>query len=98
MHAKYPTIRLAALVENMKSVDRNLDELEFTPSIYSPYYKLLSKQKVDFLHRKNIRVIPWTVNEVDDMKKMKSWGTDGFITDYPNRASDLGYTLKKEKK
>lgn len=98
IHAKYPTVRLAALVENAKSTESNLQNLGFIPRIYSPYYKLLTKQKVGYLHAKNIRVIPWTVNEVEDMKKMKSWGTDGFITDYPNRASELGYTLKKEKK
>ncbi len=95
MHAQYPTVRLAALVENAKSIESNLKDLGFNPSIYSPYYKLISKQKIDYLHKNKIRIIPWTVNEIADMKKMKAWGTDGFITDYPNRANALGFTLRK---
>jgi glycerophosphoryl diester phosphodiesterase len=92
---KYPTVRLAALVENTNSVETNLRELGFFPSIYSPYFKLIKKQNITDLQKKKIRVIPWTVNEIEDMKKMKSWGVDGIITDYPNRAAELGLSLKR---
>jgi len=104
-HKKYPEVRLAALVENLKTVDENLNNLGFTPDIYSPYYKLLSKNKVDLIHRENIsrpikpgkknytmRVIPWTVNEEKEMIELKEMGVDGFITDYPNRARRLKFT------
>jgi len=92
-HSKYPEVRLAALVENLKSVDANLDDLGFNPSIYSPYFKLLNREKVNHLHRKKIRVIPWTVNEVADMLALKGMGVDGFITDYPDRARKYKMTL-----
>ena len=92
---KYPTVRLAALVENKNSVETNLTALGFSPSIYSPYFKLINQQSIASLQKKKIRVIPWTVNEVEDMKKMKSWGADGIITDYPNRAAELGLSLKR---
>ena len=92
-HSKYPHIRLAALVENTKSIDSNLAALGFKPSVYSPYFKLLSKEKVLHLHRQKIRVIPWTVNEVSDMLSLKGMGVDGFITDYPNRAKKYKMTL-----
>ncbi len=92
-HDTYPGIRLALLVENLKSVDVNLKDLGFNPSIYSPYYKLLTKEKVDHLHQRKIRVIPWTVNEVAEMLSVKGMGADGFITDYPDRARKIKYTL-----
>ncbi|HKZ36212.1 MAG TPA: glycerophosphodiester phosphodiesterase family protein [Chryseolinea sp.] len=92
-HQKYPQIRLAALVENTKSIDTNLDALGFKPSIYSPYFKLLSKDKVTYLRQQKIRVIPWTVNEVSDMLSLKGMGVDGFITDYPDRAGKYKMTL-----
>ena len=92
-HKKYPNIRLAALVENTKSIDANLESLGFRPSVYSPYFKLLSKDKVAHLHRQKIRVIPWTVNEVSDMLSLKGMGVDGFITDYPDRAKKYKMTL-----
>jgi glycerophosphoryl diester phosphodiesterase len=92
-HQKYPEVRLAALVENLKSVDANLKDLGFKPSIYSPYYKLLNKEKIQYLHRMKIRVIPWTVNETADMLALKGMGVDGFITDYPDRARKYKMTL-----
>ena len=95
-HQKYPKVRLAALVENTKSVDANLDALGFKPSIYSPYFELLSKDRVKALQKQKIRVIPWTVNEEKDMKKMKEMGVDGFITDYPDRAAKLGLGIRRK--
>jgi glycerophosphoryl diester phosphodiesterase len=97
-HKKYPEVRLAALVENAKSIDANLDELGFNPSIYSPYYKLLNKEKVKYLHKKKIRVIPWTVNEETEMLAFKGMGVDGFITDYPDRAKKYKMTLNIQPK
>lgn len=92
-HTKYPAIRLAALVENTRSVESNLNALGFKPHIYSPYFKLLSREKVNYLHSQRIRVIPWTVNEVSDMLSLKGMGVDGFITDYPDRARKYKMTL-----
>ncbi|ADB41617.1 glycerophosphodiester phosphodiesterase family protein [Spirosoma linguale] len=85
----YPPVRLSALVENLRSPSTNLDELGFTPDVYSPYFRLLSKRKIDWLHEQSIRVIPWTVNNRADMERLKRWGVDGLITDYPDRASGL---------
>ena len=96
-HEKYPEVRLAALVENKKSVEENLSELGFTPSIYSPYFKLLTREDVKALRAKKIRVIPWTVNEEKDMLSVKGMDVDGFITDYPDRAAKFKRTLNLRK-
>ena len=93
-HEKYPDVRLSALIENTKTVDANLRALGFQPSVYSPYFKLLTREKVDYLHRLNIRVIPWTINETSDMQKFLEWKVDGFITDYPDRAAALGLGIR----
>ncbi len=92
-HTKYPHVRLAALVENLKSIDSNLQDLGFNPSIYSPHYKLINREKVSYLKRKKIRVIPWTVNEEKEMLLLRGMGVDGFITDYPDRARKYKMTL-----
>ena len=109
-HKNHPEVRLAALVENKKSVDQNLTALGFIPSIYSPDFKLLTNESVNYLHTKlvtqpeltdkkspiashKLRVIPWTVNEIDDMLILKGMGVDGFITDYPDRAAKFKLTL-----
>ncbi len=64
----------------------NLDKLGFTPDIWSPYYKTLNKARVEELHKKGIRVIPWTINEPKDMAEMIEIGCDGLISDYPDLA------------
>ncbi|MEJ7643455.1 MAG: glycerophosphodiester phosphodiesterase [Chryseolinea sp.] len=97
-HVKYPEIRLAALIENTKSIDANLSALGFNPAVYSPDFKLLSREKVQQLHQLNLRVVPWTVNEVADMLSLKGMGVDGIITDYPNRAKKYKMTLNLQHK
>jgi glycerophosphoryl diester phosphodiesterase len=92
-HEKYPEVRLAALVENLNTIDENIKELGFTPSIYSPDYKLLSKSEVKHCHELKMRVIPWTVNDPEEMLSLKGMGVDGFITDYPDRATKFKRTL-----
>ena len=82
-------VRLAALVENIRGVDHNLKKLGFKPAIYSPYFQLLGRESVDSLHQQGIKVVPWTVNNVADMRRMLELGVDGIITDYPNRAKEL---------
>ncbi|HTE29526.1 MAG TPA: glycerophosphodiester phosphodiesterase family protein [Chryseolinea sp.] len=97
-HKKYPNIRLSALVENTKSIDANLAQLGFKPSVYSPYFKLLSREKVIHLHQMKVRVVPWTVNEIGDMLSLKGMGVDGLITDYPNRSRRYRMTLNIQHK
>jgi glycerophosphoryl diester phosphodiesterase len=95
-HEKYPQVRLSALIENKSSVDHNLNALGFKPSIYSPSFELISRDDVKYLQKQKIRVIPWTVNEEADMKKVRDMGVDGFITDYPDRAGKLGLGIRRK--
>ena len=81
---KYKRVILSALVEN-EMVDSSLAKLGFNPDIFSPYYKNLTQKRVDMCHEKGIKVVPWTVNKVEDMKAIKALGVDGLITDYPDR-------------
>lgn len=85
----YPAVRLAALVQNLRGPEKNLDELGFKPAVYSPYYRLLTRDQLTRLHERDVKVVPWTVNERDDMQRLKAWGVDGLITDYPDRAIGL---------
>ena len=84
-HEKYPKVTLALLIENELPYEQNLDSLGFKPEIYSCYFKLLTAQTVHDLQDQEIKVIPWTVNEEEDMLHMIEIGVDGLITDYPDR-------------
>jgi glycerophosphoryl diester phosphodiesterase len=87
--SKYPDVQLAQLVENDLSWSKNVDSLGFKPDIYSCYYKRLDENIVSDLQQKGIKVIPWTVNEISEMKELIGWGVDGIITDYPDRAIEI---------
>lgn len=95
---KYPEVRLAALVENDKGLDVNLKELGFIPKIYSPYFKRIDQSAVKAIQQKGMKVIPWTVNEIEDLKLMVDWKVDGIITDYPDRAASMGLTRSIDNK
>lgn len=88
-HENYPDYNLAYLVWEENTVEGHLEILGFTPTIYSPAYQLLDKEKVQKLQKLGMQVIPWTVNEIPEMEKLLAWGVDGLITDYPDRALGL---------
>lgn len=88
-HSTYPEVALVALVENTKGVKANIDDLGFTPQVYSPYFKLIGKNDIAWCHEQGMKVVPWTINKLKHMKKMVRKGVDGIITDYPDRAKAL---------
>lgn len=84
VHQIDPTISTSLIVDNHDGLQRNLGRLSFTPDIYSPFHELLDQQQIDVAHAKNIKVIPWTINDETTMRKLIGMGIDGFITDYPD--------------
>lgn len=88
-----PTLLLALLVdyEENHSLDFHLDRLGFVPQIYSPNYRLVDEALVRDVHERGMKLIPWTVNTLEEMERLIALGVDGIITDYP----DLGKDLRK---
>ena len=74
IHQKYPEIVLALLVEeSVDDLSILLDSLGFTPQKYSPYYKILSQQQTEIAQQMGMKVVPWTVNTVEEMKANINW-------------------------
>jgi glycerophosphoryl diester phosphodiesterase len=86
MHRKYPQLATSLLIEaNEKtSLDEQLQQLGFTPSAYSPNFALVTPSLVQQCHDKKMKIIPWTVNDLAEMKRLQQMGVDGIISDYPN--------------
>ena len=57
--------------------------------IISPNFSELSREDISNFHQRGVQVIPWTVNETAQMKRLMQWGVDGIITDYPDRLLSL---------
>ncbi|NTW83307.1 MAG: glycerophosphodiester phosphodiesterase [Chlorobiaceae bacterium] len=77
------------LISDQSNIAPFLQELGFVPHYLNPHHTLVDRKMVDGLHALGIKVIPWTVNREEDMLAMNRIGTDGFITDYPEKALTL---------
>ena len=86
LHKQYPKMRTAMLIEDYdkRTIEQQLTSLGFTPTIYSPAHVLVTPDLVKICHQRNMKIIPWTVNEPSRIKALKALGVDGIITDYPN--------------
>ena len=85
IHRKYPEVRLVYLVEEKGKPEANIGKLGFIPHIYSPLFKLVNKALVDYCVSQQLQLIPWTVNEEQDIRTMIDLGVAGIISDYPDR-------------
>lgn len=97
LHNYFPDFKTVMLVDNTASPSENIDRLGFTPYAYSPRHSLINKSLVQFCRHENMKLIPWTVNELPDMKALVQLGVDGIITDYPDRLIALFNTLNTKK-
>lgn len=90
IHKQYPGVVTGFLTSKKDAtLEQNLQEIGFVPDIYSPNYRLATKELIDAAHAKGMKFVPWTVNTLEEMKELKALGVDGIITDYPNLFSEL---------
>ncbi|MFV0553221.1 MAG: glycerophosphodiester phosphodiesterase family protein [Mangrovibacterium sp.] len=85
IHAQYPDVAQAYLVENEKSFADNMAKLDFVPSAFSPYFPMVNAELVATCQAKNMKLVPWTVDKPEDIQRMLDLGVDGIISNYPNR-------------
>lgn len=86
VHQLYPNIRTAMLIEasDKRTLEEQISALGFVPSIYSPDYSLVNERLIAQCHKRQIKIIPWTVNDKETIRRLKAIGVDGIITDYPD--------------
>jgi len=76
----------ALLVEsNALKFEDYIKIMGYQPPIYSPNYKMVNKETIQMVRNRGMRIIPWTVNETEEMRALIALGVDGIITDYPDR-------------
>lgn len=75
-----PRIRTGYITYLSKTDNLNLQYADY----YSIYYPKVNKEIVEKLHRNNKKVHVWTVDNIEDAKRLIQIGVDDIITDYPN--------------
>lgn len=63
---------------------------QYRADYYSPGFRLVTSEVVAALHRAGIPIVPWTVNEEAEMRRLMTLGIgifpgDGMATDFPDR-------------
>ncbi|SDH79283.1 glycerophosphoryl diester phosphodiesterase [Myroides phaeus] len=78
------TIDIAVLTE-----DEPADAIAFAKQInavaINPYHKKLNVLNASKIREANLKIYPWTVNDQEDINRMKELKVDGIITNYPER-------------
>lgn len=58
---------------------------EFSAKAIHPHFSLLTESNVKKAQAAGLKVYTWTVNEYEDIERVKAYGVDGIISDYPER-------------
>jgi glycerophosphoryl diester phosphodiesterase len=91
MHRKYPSVATSLLIEDFdkRTLDEQLQQLGFTPFVYSPHFSLVNAQLVQQCRNRHMKLVPWTINTLEQIQQLKNTGVDGIITDYPDLFQQL---------
>jgi glycerophosphoryl diester phosphodiesterase len=90
-HQYHPAQPCCLLVEDKIPWVDSVRALGFVPTVFGPDFTTASGSAVQQLRAAypQLRLVPWTVNEPADMKRLYQWGVDGITTDYPDRLLQL---------
>lgn len=85
VHRQYPQVIIGFLTSDKNAtLEENISRIGFLPQLYSPHYKLVTSGLIEECHRQGMKLVPWTVNSPEEMRRLQQMGVDGIITDYPN--------------
>jgi glycerophosphoryl diester phosphodiesterase len=59
-------------------------------SFVIPNHKLASEELIDDLHGAGKKVVVWTVNRDEDVRRFTAWGVDGIVSDDPEMLVKAG--------
>ncbi|WP_298222100.1 glycerophosphodiester phosphodiesterase family protein [Flavobacterium sp.] len=84
VHAINPEINLGVLTSTEIDLAIGFATFIKAKSIH-PYFHLLTAENTITMQQKGFQVFPWTVNEPEDIQKIKNFQVNGIITDFPDR-------------
>lgn len=80
-----PEIAIAVLTEE-NPLEAIPVAKELNAVAINPWFKTLTGDQTKQIQKEGFKVYTYTVNEIDDIAKMREFGVDGIFTNYPDRA------------
>ena len=79
-----PKIHLGVLTQASVTQAREWAQ-EFSAKAIHPHFTLLTQHNVTKAQEEGYKVYTWTMNETEDIERIKTYGVNGIISDYPER-------------
>ena len=86
MHTKWTELTLSYLTEDYDGgdIEQLLKNLDFTPQWWSPESSVVTPENVTWCHEHGIGVVPWTVDDPAEMRRLVDCGVEAIISNYPD--------------
>jgi glycerophosphoryl diester phosphodiesterase len=66
-----------------------MSKLEFKPEWLSPPHENVDEELMKRAHADGMKVVTWTVDDKDEMRRLIGLGVEGIISNYPDRLLDV---------
>lgn len=86
MNEKFPELQYSYLVDaKAPEFEKYMAKLNFTPKWLSPHHSITDEALVKKCHEKGMKIVPWTVDKPEDIKRILGLDVDAIISNYPDR-------------
>jgi len=89
IHENWPNVILSYLTEDETDIETILGQISFKPEWWSPNHEVVTLENVAYCHARGIKVVPWTVDDPDEIRRMVSCDVDAIISNYPDRLLEI---------
>ncbi len=90
IHEQYPGHTLAYLVEDWETdYDEYMGKLSFIPEWLSPEHHNVDAALMERAHKDGMKVVTWTVDEKEEMRRLIGLGVEAIISNYPDRLLEV---------
>lgn len=86
MREANPDVAIAVLTEDKDPTTAIPMAKELNAIAINPWYKTLTLESVEKIQNEGFKVFAYTVNEPEDIQKMREFGVDGIFINFPERA------------